>query len=72
MTYYDFLLNEKESGRLKIWLRMGAPSQLPKWMEIYQFHLDHPLLSQLAIANELNVGHSTIQRALSFMNQSLT
>ena len=71
MRYYEFLMEEKESGRLKKWLQLGAPSQLPKWMEIYQYHLLHPELSQLELSTDLNVGHSTIQRALAYMTQEL-
>ena len=72
MNYYEFLLQEKAAGRFKIWMRMGAPSQLPTWMEIYQYHLDNPSLSQLALAHDCKVGHSTVQRALAFMNQPVT
>jgi len=69
MSYYEFLKEEREAGRLKKWLLLGAPTQLPKWMEIYQYHLLHPTFSQLELANNLNVGHSTVQRALSYMKQ---
>jgi hypothetical protein len=69
MTYYEFLVEEKEAGRLSKWLQLGAPSQLPKWMEIYQYYVLHPTLSQLELSHDLHVGHSTVQRALSYMNQ---
>ena len=71
MSYYEFLMEEKEAGRLKKWLQLGAPSQLPKWMEIYQYHLLHPKLNQLELSSDLKVGHSTIQRAIAFMNQEI-
>ena len=71
MCYYEFLMEEKEAGRLKKWLQLGAPSQLPKWMEIYQYHLLHPELTQLKLSIDLKVGHSTVQRALAYMEQEL-
>ena len=45
-NYYEFLLAEAASGNLKRWLQLGAPSQLPKWMEIMEYHLLHPELTQ--------------------------
>ena len=72
MTYYEFLLSEKASGNFKKWLLIGAPSQLPKWMEIYEYQLQNPDLSQEQLAADLGTSSSTVQRALSFMNQSFT
>lgn len=71
MTYYEFLLGQKESGHLKKWLQIGAPSQIPKWMEIYEYHRRHPSFSQLKLSADLETSTSTVQRALAFMNQSL-
>ena len=69
MTFYEFLLEEKATGHFQKWLQMGAPSQLPKWMEIKTCELTHPDLSQEELADLSSTSSSTIQRALAFMNQ---
>lgn len=71
MTKYEYLLSKKESGELSILFELGLPVHLSGWIEYYQYHLQHPTISQLELANELNVGHSTVQRALAFMKQEL-
>lgn len=67
MTYYEFLLEEKEAGRLKKWLQLGAPSQLPKWMEYYELSLAHPKYSYSEISYHFKASRSTIYRAITFM-----
>ena len=62
---------KKESGELSILFELGLPVHLSGWMEYYAFHLAHPEMSHLELANNLNVGHSTVQRALAFMQQEL-
>ena len=71
MTKYEYLLSKKESGELSILFELGLPVHLVSYMEICAYHLAHPALSQLELSNNLNVGHSTIQRALAFMQQEL-
>ena len=71
MTKYQYLLGKKESGELSILFELGLPVHLSNWLEYYAYHLAHPELSQLELSIDLNVGHSTIQRALAFMTQEL-
>ena len=72
MTKYQYLLAKQESGELSMLLReFGLPSHLSQWMEYYEYHLLHPALNQLELSQDFKVGHSTIQRALAFMNQEL-
>ena len=71
MNKYQYLLSKKESGELSILFELGLPVHLSGWMEYYAFHLTHPEMSHLELANNLNVGHSTVQRALAFMQQEL-
>ena len=71
MTKYQYLLSKKENGELSILFELGLPVHLSGWMEYYAFHLAHPELSQLELSYELKVGHSTIQRALAYMQQEL-
>jgi len=63
---------KKENGELSILFELGLPVHLSNWMEYYAFHLAHPEQSQLELSCELKVGHSTIQRALAYMQQELT
>ncbi|MBQ7540292.1 MAG: hypothetical protein IJT13_04130 [Bacteroidaceae bacterium] len=71
MTKYQYLLKKKESGELSILFELGLPVHLSGLMEICAYHLAHPELCQLELSYELKVGHSTIQRALAFMQQEL-
>ena len=71
MNKYQYLLSKKESGELSILFELGLPVHLSNWLEYYAYHLAHPELSQLELSIDLNVGHSTIQRALAFMTQEL-
>jgi hypothetical protein len=71
MTKYEYLLCRQETGELSILLQLGLPTQLPKWMEIYAYHLTHPSLSHVQLAADLKTSKSTVQRALAFMNQLL-
>ena len=71
MTYYNFLLEQKESGLLKKWLQIGAPSQIPGWMEIYAYHLAHPKLSQWQVALKFDVSKAKVWEVYQFMNQIL-
>ena len=72
MTKYEYLLSKNENGELNMLQReFGLAPHLSGWMEYYAFHLAHPEMSHLELANNLNVGHSTVQRALAFMQQEL-
>ena len=72
MTKYQYLLAKKEEGELSILLQIGLPTQILFQMDIYAFHLLHPTYSHVKLANELDTTHSTVQRALSFMDQPVT
>ena len=72
MTYYQFLLEQKESGLLKKWLQIGAPSQIPTWMEIFAYHLAHSKLSQWQVAFKFDVSKKTVWTVYRFMNQEFT
>ena len=69
MTRYEFLRSKQESGELQQWYQYGLAPQTKDWMKYYAFKQAHPEKSCLEIANIFHRGHSTIQRALSFMNQ---
>ena len=73
MTIYQCLLNIDELGYLKPLMNKGViSSHYVQWMEIYAYHLQHPSMSYFELSLTLNLSKSTIQRALSTMNQPLT
>ena len=71
MSTYYFLLCKEQQGELTTLFAIGLPTHLKTWMQIYAYHLAHPRLSHFELSLDLNISKSTIQRALSFMNQSL-
>ena len=71
MTNYDFLLEMKLSGRTKALLSVGVSTSVFFWMDVYAFHLHHPLLSQWEVALYFNVSKKTIWKAYRFMDQQI-
>ena len=63
MNKYTSLLAKKESGELSILLQLGLPLYLTFWMEICEFHINHPELSQFQVALHFNTSKKTIWRA---------
>ena len=71
MNTYTYLLNKKENGELSILLQIGIPTQVLQQMDIYAYHLLHPDLSQLQLANRLKTSQATVQRAIAFMRMPI-
>ena len=69
MTKYDFLLQKKASGELKVLLLLGLPTQLLFHMEICAFHLENPHLSQFQTALEMNTSKRMVQRAYDLLEE---
>lgn len=70
MTRYQFLLAQKESGELNQWYQYGVSTHIPKWMEIYAYHLEHPKDSYAEISYHFNgVTKSTAYRAIEFLSK---
>ena len=70
--HYDSLqlsAQKKESGELSILLKIGLPVNLISWMEIYEYHVKHPKLSQFQVALHFNTSKFKVYRAYLFMNQ---
>lgn len=63
MNKYQYLLAKKESGELSILLQLGLPLYLTFWMEICEFHINHPELSQFQVALHFNTSKKTVWRA---------
>ena len=72
MNKYQYLLELKQSGKLKILIKeFGMPTHYPAWMEIYVYHLDHPKLSQFQIALHFEISKAKVWEVYHFMNQTL-
>ena len=54
---------KKESGELSILFELGLPVHLSGWMEICEFHIKNPELSQFQVALHFNTSKKTIWRA---------
>jgi len=68
-TMYEYLLEKQETGEMKILFRLGVTTSIPMYMDIYRFHLSHPLMSLFNVSLAMNVGKTTVQRAYKFMEQ---
>ena len=71
MTTYNYLLNKKSSGELSILFRLGLPVQFTQWMEICEFHLMYPNLSQLKVALYFRVSAKTVWRAYKLLESTI-
>ena len=63
MTKYSYLLKKKKPEKLSILLELGLPAYLIFWMEICEFHINYPELSQFQVALQFNTSKKTIWRA---------
>ena len=52
MNNYQFLVSEREQGRFGEYMRRGLIGlNLNEWIEVYQYHLEHPEASTWFVAN---------------------
>ena len=73
MNKYQYLLELQQAGTLKILIKeFGFPTHFLNWMEIYQYHLEHPKLSQWQLSLKYDVSKKTVWMIYRFMNQELT
>lgn len=63
MTKYEYLLSKKESGELSILFELGLPVHLISYMEICEYHLAYPGLSQWKVALHFNTSKRKIWNA---------
>ena len=67
MTHYDYLLSLQQRGILQtLCLEYGLPSYA-KWIEYYEFYLQHPDYSYTRISYDFQASRCTIYRAITFM-----
>ena len=67
MTKYDFLYALKQQGLLQTLSKEYGLPAYSKWMEYYEFYLDHPNLSYTEISYYFKASRCTIYRAICFM-----
>ena len=72
MTKYEFLLELQASGELRTLVKNGflSPHYLT-WMEIYQYHLEHPKESQWQVSEKFNTNKRKVWNAYQLMNEEL-
>ena len=67
MNKYQFLCTLQQQGLLQtLSAEYGLPSY-SKWMEYYEFALDHPDYSFTRISYDFQASRCTIYRAITFM-----
>ena len=68
MNTYQFLLSEREQGRYDEYMRRGLMSvTIDWWMNVYQYHIDHPDASTWLVANSLEISQKHVRNIYAFM-----
>ena len=68
MNNYHFLVFEREQGRYDEYMRRGLISvNIDMWMDVYQFHIDHPNASTWLVANSLEINQTHVRNIYNFM-----
>ena len=75
IIHYDSLslsAQKKETGELSILLNyLELSPKFLQWMEICEYHLLHPDLSQHQLASHFQVSQKSVWRAYSLLNQHI-
>ena len=70
MNKYQYLLSKKESGELSILFNdFELPLKYQQWMDIYEYHLEHPKKSQWQVSLAFRVSKGTVWNAYRFMEK---
>ena len=68
MNNYQFLVSEREQGRYDEYMRRGLIGlNLSMWMEVYQYHLEHPEASTWFVANTFDISQKHVRNIYSYM-----
>ena len=71
MKNYEFLISERECGRLDEYIDRGLLStKIPRWLEVYQYHLANPKASTWFVANYFDISQTHIREIYQFMERS--
>jgi len=68
-TNYEYLLEKQQTGELARLFRMGFPTKYVRFMEIYAYHLSHPLESQMKVALTFMTCKSVVNDAYKWMEE---
>ena len=70
MNNYQFLISERECGRLDEYIDRGLLStKFFLWLEVYQYHLDHPNASTWFVANYFGISQTHVVRIYRYMEE---
>ena len=70
MNNYEFLISEREHGKFNEYMRRGLLStKFFLWLEVYQYHLEHPNASTWYIANYFKIDQRQIRRIYKYMGE---
>ena len=68
MNNHQFLVSEREQGRYDEYMRRGLIGlNLNEWIEVYQYHLEHPKASTWDVANSFSISQKHVSNIYSFM-----
>jgi hypothetical protein len=71
MNNYEFLISEREHGKFNEHMRRGLLStKISRWLEVYQYHIEHPNASTWFIANYFGISQTHIREIYQFMETS--
>ena len=70
MNNFQFLISERECGRLDEYMRRGLLStKISRWLEVYQYHIEHPDASTWFIANYFDISQTHVVRIYRYMEE---
>jgi hypothetical protein len=68
MKNYEFLISERECGRLDEYMRRGLLStKIPRWLEVYQYHLEDKDASTWFVANYFGISQAYVRKIYEYM-----
>ena len=70
MNNYQFLISERECGRLDEYMRRGLLStKINRWLEVYQYHLEDKDASTWFVANHFGISQTHVVRIYRYMEE---
>ena len=68
MKNYEFLISERECGRLDEYMRRGLLStKINRWLEVYQYHLEDKDASTWFVANHFGISQAYVRKIYEYM-----
>jgi len=70
MNNYQFLISERECGKMNEYMRRGLLStKFFLWLDVYQYHLDNPKASTWFVANYFGISQIHVVRIYRYMEE---